>query len=96
MYGPPSGPRRRPAHDHPTWRSVLASALLLAALPVAFWTVANPLAGAALLALGAGALVAVRRAALLARCLSECGEFAVDLGSSLRITVTHPATDDPH
>lgn len=95
MHRPPFDPRRRPAHNHPTWRGVLASVVLLAVLPVAFWTVAHPFAGAALLAVGVGAFVAVRRATLLARCLAECGEFAVDLGGSLRITVTHPATDDP-
>lgn len=94
MNGSPSDPRRRPAYNHPTWRGIIASAILIAAPLFTFWTVTHPLAGAALLVAGTGAFVAMRRAALLARCLSECGSFAVDFGSSLRITVTHPPTDD--
>jgi len=90
----PPDPRFRSRPKNPSWQDVLVSYALVAAVPVLFWVASNPLAGvvglAAALALRAGA----RRGAALVRCLRDCGEFAVDLGEALRVTVTRPPADE--
>jgi len=90
----PPDPRLRSRPKNPTWRNVLASYALVAAIPVLLWVASNPLAGgiglAAVLVLRAGA----RRGADLVRCLRDCGGFAIDLGENVRISVTRPPANE--
>jgi hypothetical protein len=94
MYVPPSDGREHLSVTDPTVESIAVSYLLMAAIPLSMWAVSHPLDGAVLLAIGAVAAVGTRRAAELAQCLSECGGFALDVGETLRITVTRRRADD--
>ena len=90
----PPGSRYRTVSKDPTWRSILAAYAVVAAVPVLFWAVSNPLSAVAALALVAGLRVGARRVADLVRCLRDCGGFAVDLGESVRVTVTRPPANE--
>ena len=93
MYAPPN-PRYHTDFKHPGWRGVLAGYALLATGVLSLWAVSNPTAGAVALAAALGLFVGVRRAAALVRCLRVCREFTVDLGGSVRITVTRTSAND--
>lgn len=93
MSGPPD-PRDRTDFEQPTWRSILAGYAPLAGVLLSLWIVSNPIAGAVGLTAAAGLFLGARRAAELARCFRVCREFTVDLGGSLRITVTNARVDD--
>ena len=94
MQSPPPDPRFRSRPKNPTWRSILAAYAVVAAVPVLFWAVSNPLSAVAGLAIVAGLRIGARRVADLVRCLRDCGEFAVDLGESVRVTVTRPPANE--
>lgn len=96
MHGPPppTDLRHRPGPDRPTWRDILASYALAAAIPLSLWIVSRPLAGAVVLAAVAGLVVAARRAPGVTRCLRDCRGIAFDLGDAVRITVTWDPADD--
>lgn len=82
------------ALNHPTWGSVLVSAALVAAVPVLLWIGSRPLAGAVGLGTVGGLAVVAPPAYRLARCASRCRRFAIDVGDSVRITVTKPPADE--
>ena len=97
MYRPPSDPhdpRDRFAPTRPTWRSVLASYALVAAVPLLLWAAVHPLAGGVILAGAVGLAVAARRALGLLRCFRDCPGFAVVAGP-VRIAVTPARADEP-
>ena len=94
MQRPPPDPRFRSRPKTPTWRSVIAAYAVVAALPVLFWAVSNPLAGGVGLAAALALRATARRGAKLRRCLRDCEGFAVDLGESVRVTVTRPPADE--
>lgn len=93
MYVPPTDPRDRPATKQPTWRNVLESYALIAAVAAALWLFSNPVTGAVLLTAIAGLALAGRRAVTLARCARNCRRFAVDLLGDVRLTITKSATE---
>ncbi len=66
---------------------------MLAAGVLSLLAIARPLAAAGVLAAVVGPSLAARRAAALARCLRVCGEFTVDLGGSVRVTVTRTGVE---
>lgn len=94
MYVPPADHRHHPTGTEPTWRSLLASYLLMAAVPALIWTGNHPLTGVAVLSTAVGLTIGVRRASELARCLSDCGGFSVDLAGRVRVTVTQTNATD--
>lgn len=94
MYAPPPpDPRGRPVHKHPTWRSVLVSYALVAAIPLLLWVVSRPLAGTAAIAAVVGLSIGARRAYRLIRCVRDCQGLAFDLVGRVRITITRPPAD---
>lgn len=95
MSVPPSDPRRRPVPDDPSWRGLFASYLLIPAVPLFLWVLADPLGRTAALAGAAGVLVGLRHATRVARCLQVCGEFTVDLVGGITVTVTRGPADEP-
>jgi len=95
MFRPPLVPRQHRIDEKPTLRGVLASLVVVAAIPLLFWTATHPLAGAVTLAAVVGLAIVVLRALRLLRCLVECGGFAVDLGDAVRIRVTRPEACGP-
>lgn len=95
MYGPPSDSRHRPAPDQPTWRGLLASYVLVAAVPLSLWVIERPLVRAVAIAAVVGLLVGAHRVSRLAWCLHVCRELTVDLAGVVRITITRMPTDDP-
>ncbi|UPV99147.1 hypothetical protein M0R88_11480 [Halorussus gelatinilyticus] len=94
MHGPLPDSRFRFAHRHLTWLDVLVSYAMMLAIPVAMWAASNLVTGGIAVAATAGLLVVGRRAYELARCFSECGGFALDVGGKARITVAWTHTDD--
>ena len=88
MRRPSHNPRRYRTTTDPTWRGIIATTLVVLAVPVALWVASNPLAGGAALGAGAGFAVAVRRAVRLGRCLADCGGVAVDLVGDRRVCIT--------
>lgn len=84
MYDPrPQSPIRRP-----TWKTIAASYLVVAAFPSLLWGVANPAGGAVLLATLVALSLAARRGSALARCAYVCEELSFDVGGAVRVTVT--------
>ncbi|WP_435180092.1 hypothetical protein [Halorussus sp. AFM4] len=96
MYRPPLDPRDSPLVDQPTWRSVAASYLLAAAIPIVLWIATRPIAGLVTVAAVAGLIVGARRAYRLRRCFRDCRGFAFDLGGRARITVSRIPADEPN
>jgi hypothetical protein len=94
MSRPPFDPRYRPAVEQPSWEGVLASYALVPALLLLLWLISQPRTATVVLTATAGVLLGVRRALELARCVSDCGGFSVDLGGKLRITIAQPHADD--
>ena len=87
-HRPPSEARDRPAYRQPTWRNILVSYAMLAAIPVLLWVSVQPLTRLSLVGvLVAGALVA-RRLHALASCLAECRALAFDLGGAVTVTIS--------
>ncbi|UPV73082.1 hypothetical protein M0R89_11020 [Halorussus limi] len=71
------------------------SYVAMVAIPLAIWVATHPVTGTAAVAATAGLLAVGRRTYRLARCFSECGGFALDVGGTARITVARAPTDDP-
>lgn len=87
MHAPPTDPRDRTDYDRLTWRRVLVSYALMAAIPVLLWAASSPLAAGLVAAGSAGAVVTTRQARRLARCVRTCRRLAVDLPGTVRLTV---------
>ena len=94
MFRPLFDPRDRLLIDQPTWRSVLVSYALVAAIPVLLWIVSRPLAGTVILASIAVLFVGGRRVYRLIRCFYDCQGFTFDLVGKAQITVTQIPTDE--
>jgi hypothetical protein len=91
---PPEVPTR-PLDERLTWRSILVSYAMMAAVPLLLWVAGRPLLRATAVAAVVGAFLAVRRGAALKRCFYECGGFAFDLGGRVRVQISRPRADDP-
>ncbi|WP_226005584.1 hypothetical protein [Natrinema salinisoli] len=94
MSRPPFDPRYRPAVEQPSWERVLASYALVPALLFLLWAISQPHAAIVVLTATVALFLVARRSLGLARCLSDCGGFSVDLGGKLRITIARPQVDD--
>lgn len=94
MHRPPLDPRDRPLIETPTWRNVLVSYAMVAAIPLLLWVVSQPLVGSVTLAAVVGLLVGGRRAYRLTRCFYDCQGFTFDLGGKAQITVTQIPIDE--
>ena len=94
MIGPLPDPRDHEIRRRPTWRNILVSYAMVAAIPLLLFVVSQPLVGSAGLATSIGLAVGARRARKLRRCFYDCQAFAFDVGGRARITVTRvPAND---
>lgn len=94
MYHPPRDPGRGDRPRNPTWRELLVSYAVVAAIPGLLWAASNPLAGVAgavVLLVAAGV---ARRAYRIVRCLATCREIVLDVGDRVRITVVRRPADD--
>jgi hypothetical protein len=91
---PPDAPTR-PLDERLTWRSILVSYAMMAAVPLLLWVAGRPLLRVTAVAAVVGAFAVARRGAALRRCFYECGGFAFDLGGSVRVTISRPRADDP-
>lgn len=89
---PPS--RDAPLPDDPTWHQVAQTYLLALAVPVLLWTLANPVAGTALVSVVGVTGVAMTRVASLAACLRDCGGFVLEVGDVARVTVTQSPAEE--
>ena len=89
MYRPPLDPRDEPAINSP--RSIAVAYATIPMFILVLWAVSQPLAAAVALATLIGLSIGVRRLLWLTRCLRDCGEYALDLGGRVRITITKPA-----
>lgn len=96
MFRPPLDPRDRPLVEQPTWRSVLVSYAVVAAIPLLLWVVSRPLAGTVTLGAVAGLIVGGRRAYGLTRCFYDCQGFTFDLVGKAQITVARIPADEPN
>lgn len=94
MYRPPPDPRDHPAPQVPTWRGVLVSYVMAAAIPLLFWVVSQPLAGTVVLAAIVGLFISARRGLRLARCFYDCGGFAFNLGGKVQVCIIQPSVND--
>lgn len=94
MLRPPLDPRDCPLIEQPTWRSILVSYALVAAVPLLLWVISQPLAGTVTLGTIAGLFVGGRRAYKLTRCFYDCQGFTFDLGGKVQITVAQISTAD--
>lgn len=94
MYEPPFDPSPRTDFDRLTWRRVLASYAMMAAIPVLLWAASAPLAAGVAAAGGAGAAIATKHARRLARCVEECRGLALDLPGTVDVAVTWQADCD--
>ncbi|WP_227373662.1 hypothetical protein [Haladaptatus halobius] len=94
MFRPPLDPGDRPLIDQPTWRSIIVSYALMAAIPLLLWIVSQPLAGTVTLAGIAGLLVGGRRVYRLIRCFYDCQRFTFNLGGKAQITVAQIHADE--
>ena len=92
MYEPPSDPSARIDPNRLTWRRVLVSYAMMAAIPFLLWAVSDPLAAGLTVAGSAGAVVATKHARRLAHCIEECQELALDLPGTVGVTVTWGAS----
>jgi hypothetical protein len=94
MSRPPLDPPTRQFADRPTWRRIVASYLLIAAVPVALLAASKPFVAAAML-VGVTVLVtAGRHTYRLVQCVQNCKRLTFDLFGSARITITQPPADD--
>jgi hypothetical protein len=94
MYEPPSDSNARTDSDRLTWRRVVVSYAMMAAIPVLLWAVGEPVTAGLLAAGGAGAVVATTRARRLSRCVEHCEGLAADLPGTVDVTVTWDASCD--
>ncbi|MFC4408139.1 hypothetical protein [Haloarchaeobius iranensis] len=94
MPRPPLDPRTRQFADDLTWRRIVTSYLLVAAVPFALWAVHSPLAAATTLVAGGTLGTGARHAYRLARCVQRCKRLTFDLFGTARITVRRPPADD--
>lgn len=93
MHVPPTDPRHRPSPPDPSWSDLAISYLLIPAVPVLLWAVSNPWYSVAVLVGVVGLRVAVRRLAIRLRHLAEQRTVKIQVGRSLRITITDVAAD---
>lgn len=93
MSKPPIDPRDRTINDQPTWRDLLITYGLIAAIPAGLALYSYPLLGSVAVAALAGLLLASRRTLQLYRCFQTCGGFALELGDSVQVCVSQPATN---
>lgn len=90
----PLDPRYGSDPERPTWRGILAAYVAIAAIPVLLWMASHPIHGLWAMA-GVVALLAVRQRVMdLVRCLRECRAVTVDVGGTLRVTVSRLNADD--
>lgn len=94
MIRPPHDPRDRSLIDQLTWRSVLVSYALVAAVPLLLWALSNPLPGIVTLGGVAVLVVGGRHAYELHRCFYHCQKLTFQFGETAQITVTQLPTDD--
>ena len=94
MYEPPSDSNARTDADRLTWRRVLVSYAMAAAIPVLLWGASEPVTAGLVAAGTAGGAVATTRARRLARCVEECEGLVADLPGTVDVTVTWGASCD--
>lgn len=94
MFRPPLDPRDRSLIDRPTWRGVVVSYGLVAAVPLLLWVVSYPRVGTVTLAGIASLFVGGRRIHRLLRCLDDCRGITFDLLGRARITVVQIPTNE--
>lgn len=94
MYAPPPDHRMLPAVAPPTWRRILASTVVVTTVPFVLWFASQPVTGVVVLATVLAIGMAARGTVRLARCLADCGGFALDLGGCLQIIVTRTDAND--
>ena len=94
MYEPPPTTTDRSPETQLTWRSILAAYAVAAAVPLALWIAANPLAGVVALAAIASLAVGVLRAVRAGHCLATCRKLTFDLVGGVRVTIARPHTND--
>ena len=94
MFRPPHDPQDLPRITNPTWRSILVSYVLIAAVPLLLWVISNPLAGTITLVGVTALVIGGRHAYKLRRCFYHCQELTFRLGETAQITVTQLPTDD--
>lgn len=88
MYEPPSDPTARTDADRLTWRRVLVSYAMMAAIPLVLWAVSEPVTAGLVAAGSAGVAVATTHARRLARCVEQCEGLAADLPGTVDVAVT--------
>jgi hypothetical protein len=96
MPKPTSDSYDRSTYYRITWRGVLVSYAMAAAIPVLLWAGSDPAAAALALAGAAGAFVAARYARRVARCVDQCRGVAFDLPGRVRVTVAWTEACDPN
>lgn len=94
MSRPPFDPRHRPAVEQPSWRGILVSYALIPVVFLSLWGISHPLTATVIIVATVCLLLTLRRTLNLARCLSNCGGFSIDLGGKIRITIARPQVDD--
>jgi len=92
MYRGPRDPRYAELPTEPGWQSIAVCYGMLAATVLLLWAATNPLLGAATVTAVVG--LGTRRLFALARCLSECGGFTLEVGETFQICVTRPSATD--
>lgn len=94
MIQPQHDPRDRPLIEQPTWRSILVSYALVAAVPLLLWAISNLLAGTVTLVGVTALVIGGRHAYKLRRCFYRCQKLTFQLGEIAQITITQLPTDD--
>lgn len=94
MIRPPHDPHDLPRTTNPTWRSILVSYALVAAIPLLLWAISNPFAATVSLVGVAGLLIGGHHAYKLRRCFYQCQELRFRLGETAQITVAQLPTDE--
>lgn len=90
MIPPSTDPRYRAEPVESTWRGVLVSYALVAAIPAVLWVAAHPSTRLVAVAALAGLYVGANRVHGVYRCLRDCRALAFDCWGAIRITVTRP------
>jgi len=94
MYRPPRDPRNHQVPQVPSWRGILVSYVLVAAIPLLLWVVSQPVTGTVVLAAIGGLFISARRGLRLAHCFYDCGGFAFNLGGKVQVCIVQPSIND--
>lgn len=95
MHKPTRDPTDSGTYRTVSWKNVLSSYALVAAIPVLLWAISDPLAAVLAATAVATAVVATGYARRLARCVDQCRGFAFDLPRAGRVTVCWTEACDP-